>query len=83
MSALRFDVDLEWRADQIVGEITVGGVRTAIVQREEATMAGWCTVAVRRPRSTLAAAASIPPGHAGCTMSRGGFITASRPTPSS
>jgi hypothetical protein len=30
MSALRFDVDLEWRADQIVGEITVGGVRTTV-----------------------------------------------------
>lgn len=30
MSALRFHVDLEWRADQIVGEITVGGVRTTV-----------------------------------------------------
>jgi peroxiredoxin-like protein len=30
MSALRFDVDLEWQADQIVGEITVGRVRTTV-----------------------------------------------------
>jgi hypothetical protein len=55
----------------------------AIVQRKEATMAGWCTVAARQRRSTLAAAASIPPDHAGCAISQSGSITTSQPTPSS
>ena len=30
MSALQFDVDLEWRADQRFGEITVGEARTCV-----------------------------------------------------
>jgi peroxiredoxin-like protein len=30
MSALQFDVDLEWRADQKFGEITIGDVRACV-----------------------------------------------------
>jgi len=30
MSALQFDVDLEWRADQRFGEVTVGEARTCV-----------------------------------------------------
>src|SRR5205085_8489463 len=30
MSALQFDVDLEWRADQRFGEVTVGEARTYV-----------------------------------------------------
>lgn len=30
MSALQFDVDLEWRADQRFGEVTAGDARTYV-----------------------------------------------------
>jgi peroxiredoxin-like protein len=55
MSALRFDVDLEWRADQIVGEITVGGVRTTV---SEPRLMGGTGVGMSPEDLFVAAAAS-------------------------
>ena len=55
MSALRFDVDLEWRADQIVGEITVGGVRTTV---SEPRLMGGTGVGMSPEDFFVAAAAS-------------------------
>ena len=55
MSALRFDVDLEWRADQIVGEITVGGVRTTV---SEPRLMGGTGIGMSPEDLFVAAAAS-------------------------
>ena len=54
MSALQFDVDLEWRADQRFGEVTVGEARTCI--SEPRVMAG--TGAGMSPEDLFVAAAA-------------------------
>ena len=54
MSALKFDVDLEWRADQKFGEITVGQARTCV--SEPRVMGG--TGAGMSPEDMFVAAAA-------------------------
>ena len=54
MSALQFDVDLEWRADQKFGEITIGDVRACV--SEPRVMGG--TGAGMSPEDFFAAAAA-------------------------
>jgi peroxiredoxin-like protein len=54
MSALRFDVDLEWRVDQRFGEITVGETRTCVSGRH--AIGG--TEAGMRPEDLFVAAAA-------------------------
>ena len=54
MSALRFDVDLEWRVDQRFGEITVGETRTCVSGRHAIGGTG----AGMRPEDLFVAAAA-------------------------
>jgi peroxiredoxin-like protein len=54
MTALQFDVDLEWRADQRFGEVTVGEARTCI--SEPRVMGG--TGAGMSPEDLFVAAAA-------------------------
>jgi len=54
MSALQFDVDLEWRADQRFGEITVGEARTCVSGRHAIGGTG----AGMRPEDLFVAAAA-------------------------
>jgi peroxiredoxin-like protein len=55
MTALRFDVDLEWQANPILGEITVGGVRTTV---SEPRVMGGTGVGMSPEDLFVAAAAS-------------------------